>query len=713
MPQAFSRASPELSGVERIIRTTPKKAHLRHGDSRIEFAAIESSPLASENSSSQLLTSRQEEVREPQELEASAMFPNFDPLTRTNRANSEKALPKLSLKGISSSQSRSGTGIESPMLSNDDILTDFFGSSPTPRSSSRSSRIRPVDCELSPSPSKQPISVSMPQAISTPTTTLSRTAHNKVEDCSEGSNHSHLQQCQNLNDKDFQTSRESSHQLMNPLLETPLGEPTFVDNRIRAGSTDGSDDDLKDTNVLFEIDAFIDAQSAPLPTSECDILEQMEGSIQISSFSPEQIFDSANESVSKSGIQEHRNRYTQDRSVEEASGVINSRELSDLNSVIGLFHKMDSRHIPSEEDQITAQLVNDLERASSQAETDMSVSSSPIKCLISAGNKRKCTFDGIQRDTKKPKTQPGFHIIVEMKNPEVSENGCSSVQKDHRPKTNSPAIGQEQESQLSNSGATNKRSSVKKARQRSKRFSSTNSFSTQDSQATSEEASVTVIKEEAEIIYDVKNTADPHVAPRRRSVRLCGLSKANQGSQGHSGYHKPENVDVSTENEGRPNDRKGSEDMVQQSIEEEEEEDEEVTSSDRERDDPPVQDTVRHEPFATVHELLTGMTGVDDHVEAAPTSPLRTPEPTVPGNVAATDTAHLQDERDLAGAMAASGPAEQGQKATAPGILTEYRALLGTLRQVELGDEDEGKMIRLLCDSLQAVHEAGCRKRGV
>lgn len=712
MPQAFSRASPELSGVERIIRTTPKKAHLSHGDSRIEFAAIESSPLASEDTSSQLLTSRQEEVREPQELEASAMFPNFDPLTRTNRANSERPLPKLSLKGISSSQSRSGAGTESPMLSNDDILTDFFGSSPTPRSSSRSLRIRPVDIELSPSPSKQPKSVSMPQAISTPTTTLSRTAHDKAEDCSEGSNHSHLQQCQKLNDKDFQTSRESLHQLINPLLETPLGEPTFVDNRIRAGSTYGSDDDLKDTNVLFEIDAFIDAQSAPLPTSECDILEQMEGSIQISSFSPEQIFDSANESVSKSGIQEHRNRYTQDKSVEEAPGVIHSRESSDLNSVIGSFHKMDSRHIPSEEDQITAQLVSDLERASSQAETDMSVSSSPIKCLISASNKRKCTFNGIQRGTKKPKTQPGFHIIVETRNPEVSENGCSSVQKDHRPETKSPAIGQEQESQLRNTRATNKRSSVKTATRRSKRFSNTNSFSTPDSQATSEEASVTSIKEEPEIIYDIKNTADPHVAPRRQSVRLRELSKPNQGSQGNSEYHKPENVHVSTENEGRPNERKGSEDMVQQSIEKEEE-DEEVTSSYRERDDPPAQDTVRHESFATVHELLTGMTGVDDYVEAAPTSPLKTPEPTDPGNVAATNTAHLQEERDLAGATAASGPAEQGKKATASGILTEYRALLGTLRQVELGDEDEGEMIRLLCDSLQAVHEAGRRKRGV
>ncbi|MCJ1400312.1 hypothetical protein MMC11_003517 [Xylographa trunciseda] len=119
-------------------------ARLRHDDSQIEFAAIESSPSCSEAMESQFLTERQREVKHRQHEEAAAMFPDIrsSPLPKSrDRATN---LPRLQLGMNSDMRSHSlADEIVSPILpAPNDLSNTFLGSSPTPSSSAkRPSRI--------------------------------------------------------------------------------------------------------------------------------------------------------------------------------------------------------------------------------------------------------------------------------------------------------------------------------------------------------------------------------------------------------------------------------------------------------------------------------------------------------------------------------------------------------------------------------------------
>lgn len=115
--------------------TTPR---LRHDDSQIQFAAIESSPAA-EAADSQLLTDRQREVRERQQLEASTMFPD---LRSSPRRKVKKSSSKLSLSSdlphsTASEQKQQGTPSVNHATSTFD---DFITSSPTPQRESSEAR---------------------------------------------------------------------------------------------------------------------------------------------------------------------------------------------------------------------------------------------------------------------------------------------------------------------------------------------------------------------------------------------------------------------------------------------------------------------------------------------------------------------------------------------------------------------------------------------
>ncbi|KAG9244064.1 Rap1-interacting factor 1 N terminal-domain-containing protein [Calycina marina] len=84
-PTSKSREqTPEFSRRKSKKRvSTPK---LRHDDSRIQFETIESSPFPDSDAESQHLTERQKEVKERQQAEATAMFPDIRP-TPTSKAD--------------------------------------------------------------------------------------------------------------------------------------------------------------------------------------------------------------------------------------------------------------------------------------------------------------------------------------------------------------------------------------------------------------------------------------------------------------------------------------------------------------------------------------------------------------------------------------------------------------------------------------------------
>ncbi len=135
---AASQISPTPS--RRGVKTTPK-ARLRHDDSQIQFAAIESSPLQPELIESQSLTDRQKEVKERQGREAAAMFPEIRSSPRSTSRPPDYVLPKLLLKCTQDPASKSATNEDtSPSYLPDALMNEFLGSSPTPSSKRSSDR---------------------------------------------------------------------------------------------------------------------------------------------------------------------------------------------------------------------------------------------------------------------------------------------------------------------------------------------------------------------------------------------------------------------------------------------------------------------------------------------------------------------------------------------------------------------------------------------
>ena len=141
------RLSPDLriaatfqgspASARRGVKTTPK-ARLRHDDSQIQFAAIESSPLQPEAVESQYLTDRQKEVKERQGREAAA-FPEIRSSPRSTSRPTDYVLPKLVFNSKPAVD-----GETSPTYLPDAFMDKLLGSSPTP-SSKRSSDRRSDD----------------------------------------------------------------------------------------------------------------------------------------------------------------------------------------------------------------------------------------------------------------------------------------------------------------------------------------------------------------------------------------------------------------------------------------------------------------------------------------------------------------------------------------------------------------------------------------
>lgn len=116
------------------MKTTPK-ARLRHDDSQIHFAAIESSPLQPELVESQYLTDRQKEVKERQAREAPAMFPEIGSSPRSISRPIDYVLPNFVLKSTQNPAPISAIQEDtSPMYLSDALMNEFLGSSPTPNS---------------------------------------------------------------------------------------------------------------------------------------------------------------------------------------------------------------------------------------------------------------------------------------------------------------------------------------------------------------------------------------------------------------------------------------------------------------------------------------------------------------------------------------------------------------------------------------------------
>ncbi|KAL9119996.1 MAG: hypothetical protein Q9187_003452 [Circinaria calcarea] len=117
-------------------RATVLTPPFRHDNSQIVFAAIESSPYDLEALESQFLTDRQREVKERQQLEAAVMFPDLRSSPRPKSHDAEHELPKLYQRHDRDACNEVVMDeMSSPVLPPPEVMIDtFLGSSPTPKS---------------------------------------------------------------------------------------------------------------------------------------------------------------------------------------------------------------------------------------------------------------------------------------------------------------------------------------------------------------------------------------------------------------------------------------------------------------------------------------------------------------------------------------------------------------------------------------------------
>ena len=134
------------------LTKTPPKAKLRHNDSQIQFAAIDSSPVEPHDLDSQRLTDRQKEVKERQNRDAATLFShmNSSPLRRTSKV--AVALPRLSLSQAEPNLFNDGDEDDSSFVfpSADLLSEENLGSSPTPSTGRTPSDIVGIDVPSSP-----------------------------------------------------------------------------------------------------------------------------------------------------------------------------------------------------------------------------------------------------------------------------------------------------------------------------------------------------------------------------------------------------------------------------------------------------------------------------------------------------------------------------------------------------------------------------------
>lgn len=126
--------TPELR--ERKSRKRQSTPKLRHDDSQVQFQPIDSSPIVDRVAESQMLTERQKEVKERQQLDA-GMFHNIgsSPLRRSKSADADPELPVHRSSSLIRSVSRERRPTPTLVTPSDD--DGFVASSPTPTRSLR------------------------------------------------------------------------------------------------------------------------------------------------------------------------------------------------------------------------------------------------------------------------------------------------------------------------------------------------------------------------------------------------------------------------------------------------------------------------------------------------------------------------------------------------------------------------------------------------
>ncbi|KAL8634162.1 hypothetical protein Q9189_000081 [Teloschistes chrysophthalmus] len=408
--QARTALSSPRQTSPRQHRSTPR-ARLRHDNSQIQFAAIESSPLIPESPESQHLTHHQKEVKERQEQDAAAMFPDIRSSPR--RSRSMERLPELILHGKAAGQKALDADAEpSPTFPpGDPVMNDFLGSSPTPRSSHRSS----LECPTTDGPASSPPASPSPQDAGSPK--LPR--NDSVER--------------------FPGSELASAVLAEVIQGEVAGnqhdefacQSTAVEDITEASEHRVSEAEL---DSLSDADEYVDASQEPIENTDAGA----EPSKDLKTTAPHEISHDAIEASGSPATPQKIN--------DGEAGI--AHEVYTGNDSISLVEDSFQHEIPytpTEDEQARDQLLRDLEEASSQGDGQLtkrrpSMSSPSEK----KGRKRRAQSSDDTKKSKRAKIHPpaqSFEMVVVTRKPDQGDHEIVVI--DDRIRSASPVVKME------------------------------------------------------------------------------------------------------------------------------------------------------------------------------------------------------------------------------------------------------------------------------
>lgn len=391
---------------ENRISRAPPRDRLRHDDSQVHFEAIESSPFASEDIESQMLTEHQKETRARQNVEA-AMFPEFSSSPQRSAHESDHQLPRFLL--TSNPKREIPAELDDPDSPDlpviDGEMEVFLGSSPTPRSSKEATS----DPPFMEAPPSSPPSAGGACIKDAPSEALQDSKYAPEKEALQG--------------QAIQQNRELSGQV-SPTTWSNNGiadcEGSIGNLRIQALAPKAQQD-----RAPTAVDVAKDTEM-PLP-SDCDVIVDAptEPTRQHSPSRAEPDVDQVVAVVQSSPrVQTSLQPMRCDPQKPSAPSNITSAELAieDEGSVSGVMDSFLSQNsqYSTDDEQIAAQLAVDMERASSQAEKMMADDG---EAAASKGKrKRRASTSSLstQKSRRIAKAQ-SFQVVIDGQKPKATE----------------------------------------------------------------------------------------------------------------------------------------------------------------------------------------------------------------------------------------------------------------------------------------------------
>lgn len=635
------KRSPWSPASKPGLNTTPK-VRLRHDDSQIQFAAIDSSPLQPDEVESQILTDRQKEVRQRQILEATTMFPHLGQVPGSTDHVSNRKMPKLNFaeNGTSNSPILSGNEVTSSPAQ--DLLADVIGFSPTPRSRIERFRRRPVFQQLSISP--------VVRIGSSPDTHISSGSDGPTE---PQAGTTEQEDDANLFDRDMPMSNNDSFPLLSEhvgdMLDSfgaPMDQPRTPTRK--SVPVKEPIKEAVDLSSLSDVEVFVDARPDS-PQATDDIAHNRVSGVRASDVPPQ--------------ASRPFNEATTDDALPSPTNPMTHSETPMVTQDPDIF--AEAPHSPNDDEQIAAQLVNDLERASSQAENEMrgnlTWTASPrvnAKKRKSAPGESESDWKKKRRRTQQSQERQNIQIVVDSRR--AVKAGAEYVDVGANDLLPAPSrAGKLKKIELPAKGAKGVKGTQKRTvvalhgLSRVARSSSASASTDYDSCGTSDATRLSAM--------DVKRErADHHpVAERRRSARLNGRPASS------SALHGSDGAPMSSDEFGEFSDAD-----ILQGIS--------------------VKAEQASEDHDSTPQQQTGDAGQGLHGDVQPEAAASTQE--IPVGVNGSDD--LLEERNVVGPQ---------------GILQNLRKLLENIKRVTFGVEEEREIVSVLVDSVREVHEAGRR----